>query len=294
MLAIVGNLIEAVIAIKSNGFMQFDNIPVSSDKIFVNTNNYKVFLIYLPIYVGNSGDSHSIFENQLKDSVIEAISRYDAQDNPAIRQMTDAMRDRTVSIEELGSRIGEWIGRVSVEPESSSMADRIDRFLQADQGSQAQPDLFWEERQGGAPSGPKKKGLFGRLFKAEPPGWNGSGSLSMDESASDITEIVSDMKRNVTLTLVGCNTPQPCQIPVSKEIFVIGRNAEKADYAITFNKAVGREHCRLMLGREGWCVEDLSSSNGTFLNGSRLRPNQPALIRAGDMLRLADSDFRVQ
>jgi pSer/pThr/pTyr-binding forkhead associated (FHA) protein len=36
---------------------------------------------------------------------------------------------------------------------------------------------------------------------------------------------------------------------------------------------------------EGWLLEDLHSTNGTFLNGVPVPPGQPVQIRTGDIMR---------
>jgi hypothetical protein len=58
----------------------------------------------------------------------------------------------------------------------------------------------------------------------------------------------------------------------------IGRD-EQADVRID-NPSVSRRHAEIRLGDGGWVVEDLGSSNGTFLRGNRLQGPQP--IGLGD------------
>jgi len=53
-----------------------------------------------------------------------------------------------------------------------------------------------------------------------------------------------------------------------QESIVVGRD-EVADVVID-NPSVSRRHAEIRLGDEGWVVEDLGSSNGTFLRGSKI------------------------
>ena len=39
---------------------------------------------------------------------------------------------------------------------------------------------------------------------------------------------------------------------------------------------------------------DLDSTNGTFVNGNRLSPNVPAVFSIGDIVRIANLDFKVE
>lgn len=51
---------------------------------------------------------------------------------------------------------------------------------------------------------------------------------------------------------------------------------------------LSRQHCRFLRTRQGYAIEDLGSSNGTFVNGARLGKEQRVLLKGGDLLRLAD------
>jgi len=48
---------------------------------------------------------------------------------------------------------------------------------------------------------------------------------------------------------------------------------------------VSRHHSRLLHRPDGWYVEDLRSTNGTYLNEVRLLPSRPVRVRSGDLLR---------
>lgn len=49
---------------------------------------------------------------------------------------------------------------------------------------------------------------------------------------------------------------------------------------------ISRRHARLLRRPDGWFLEDLQSTNGTFLNENRLSPGQPARLNHGDLVRL--------
>jgi len=48
---------------------------------------------------------------------------------------------------------------------------------------------------------------------------------------------------------------------------------------------VSRRHARFVRAPEGWLLEDLRSTNGTFLNGASVLPEQPVQVRTGDIIR---------
>lgn len=55
---------------------------------------------------------------------------------------------------------------------------------------------------------------------------------------------------------------------------------------------VSRRHSRLLRKEDQWFVEDLGSTNGTFINGVRLSPNQPAALKQGDKLRFGQIEVQ--
>ncbi len=48
---------------------------------------------------------------------------------------------------------------------------------------------------------------------------------------------------------------------------------------------VSRHHARFLRRSEGWFLEDLQSTNGTYLNEVRLLPHRPVRLNSGDLLR---------
>jgi len=72
-----------------------------------------------------------------------------------------------------------------------------------------------------------------------------------------------------------------------RDTLILGR-AASADVQLVDEK-VSREHCRLDSFGKEVTVSDLNSQNGTFINGSRLAPQTPTPLSAGDELWLGDS-----
>jgi pSer/pThr/pTyr-binding forkhead associated (FHA) protein len=71
-------------------------------------------------------------------------------------------------------------------------------------------------------------------------------------------------------------------------IKTIGR-AARADFIVD-RALVSRLHCRLTAGDEQLEVQDLSSTNGTFVNGTRV---ERAQISSGDRLRVGRIELNV-
>ncbi|HSV14865.1 MAG TPA: FHA domain-containing protein, partial [Tepidisphaeraceae bacterium] len=76
---------------------------------------------------------------------------------------------------------------------------------------------------------------------------------------------------------------------VVRDMTVIGRR-EDCDLRIPVGD-VSRKHCRLVMDGETLKVEDLGSSNGTYVNNQRV---QEAWLTAGDVIQVGPVQFVVQ
>lgn len=95
-----------------------------------------------------------------------------------------------------------------------------------------------------------------------------------------------------TMKLVALNAPSRFEIPITKQDFSIGKK-ETNDGVISFNKMISKYHCKVTTNDHQYMISDLQSTNGTFVNGVRLRPNIASPVKNGDVIRLANSDFQV-
>jgi hypothetical protein len=80
------------------------------------------------------------------------------------------------------------------------------------------------------------------------------------------------------------------EIPLSGDELTIGRASESGlvirdDYTSTY-------HARLLKWAEGWVVQDLDSTNGTFLDGKKV--NVPTLVPLGSTVRIGTTSFELR
>lgn len=71
-------------------------------------------------------------------------------------------------------------------------------------------------------------------------------------------------------------------LDIDQPTILVGRNPE-ADILID-NPSISRNHAVFRREGDAWLVEDLASSNGTFLNGDKIGSPQP--VKAGDEIGL--------
>lgn len=81
------------------------------------------------------------------------------------------------------------------------------------------------------------------------------------------------------------------RININKPEFVIGKERRRVDYCISDNNSISRTHAKIKV-RAGRCyVLDMGSTNCTFVNGSRLNPNQEVILSKGDKIKISDEEF---
>ena len=74
---------------------------------------------------------------------------------------------------------------------------------------------------------------------------------------------------------------------------VIGRrNGAFAGVFGRFNYVSGT-HCRIVRTADGWNIQDLGSTNGTFYNGSKLIPNALCPIANNTTVKIADVELHI-
>jgi pSer/pThr/pTyr-binding forkhead associated (FHA) protein len=70
---------------------------------------------------------------------------------------------------------------------------------------------------------------------------------------------------------------------------IVGRSSS-CDRQV-FHPMVSRKHCEFVAEAEGVKIQDLHSSNGTYVNGHRVK--ETAVLRDGDEINIACVSYRV-
>lgn len=102
------------------------------------------------------------------------------------------------------------------------------------------------------------------------------------------------------VSLVVLNSGRRLRLEDGKDL-LIGRATRDGEYPDIdlgrdggYDAGVSRRHAMISI-RDGVCMlTDLSSSNGTFVNGRRLSPHQPVALRNGDELKFGTLLLRVE
>lgn len=222
-IVIVEDIFRNIFYTKSNGFLKVRNIDVSMEHLYVDLMTNDVYLIYLPTKTGFYSDDF-ILENELRDSLAQAILVNGNLASPKTMKLYMNLRDSSIQFQEV--------------------MDNIQSVI------------------------PKKK------------------------TKSSSTEKVKD--RIGKMRMISLNSPEAIIFTVDIDEYVIGRSMKYANGVIRENKMVGREHCCVTRTESGYFLKDLDSANGTSINSVRLEPQVKQQIKNGDIIRIANYDFKVQ
>ncbi len=80
-------------------------------------------------------------------------------------------------------------------------------------------------------------------------------------------------------------------IPVTSKKLVVGKSQKRSDVVIRAYDSISRSHCELILSDGVVYVNDLSSTNGTFVNGVQIPPNTYTRVNPGDEIAIADAVY---
>ena len=81
------------------------------------------------------------------------------------------------------------------------------------------------------------------------------------------------------------------EVPVDSLPVAIGRGGQN-EVPLDGDEFASAQHARFEARRDGLWVEDVGSTNGTFVNGARV--TSPRRLTSGDVVRVGQTDFRVE
>ena len=92
------------------------------------------------------------------------------------------------------------------------------------------------------------------------------------------------------LTLTNIEESNPQSQRYTQPVIILGREPD-CDFPLD-DQTVSSQHARLSYRQQQWWLEDLASTNGTFLNGEAV--TTPVVITHGDELRLGHLGVRIE
>ncbi len=109
------------------------------------------------------------------------------------------------------------------------------------------------------------------------------------QSGQGTTVLNSLVKEPVNAFL--CRSLSGETVSIENDSFVIGKNSEDVDYIINDNTNISRKHAKIIRIYDNYYIEDLGSTNFTYVNGERVMPGDKQLLETNDVIYLADEEF---
>jgi hypothetical protein len=81
------------------------------------------------------------------------------------------------------------------------------------------------------------------------------------------------------------------EFPLNSAPVTVGRGGQN-DLVLTGDEFASARHARIEPRADGVWVQDLESTNGTYVNGSRVMGAK--LVIKGDVVRVGETDFRIE
>ncbi len=81
------------------------------------------------------------------------------------------------------------------------------------------------------------------------------------------------------------------RIVIDKEVFKLGKDAACADYVVDNNPTISRNHADIERREDGFYARDKGSLNHTFVDGKKVKPEEPVKLTKGSLLQLSDEVF---
>lgn len=115
---------------------------------------------------------------------------------------------------------------------------------------------------------------------------------TQDNVDEDATMLLAGGGLFAGITLKSLNA-EDTDISPDKYPYIIGKSRRSCDYTIS-SPVISRVHVRILQEQGNYYLEDLKSTNGTFINGERINAHDPQIINLGDHITLADIDFVIE
>lgn len=109
------------------------------------------------------------------------------------------------------------------------------------------------------------------------------------------TYFVNYVMRIWRITFDNLKTGQRMYVDFTRQMW-IGRSESsqisKGKLLLSGDNKISRNHCTIYEVENTLCIQDLNSSNHTYLNGSMV--SNPVYLKNGDVIRLGDTELKIQ
>lgn len=148
-----------------------------------------------------------------------------------------------------------------------------------------------------------KQGLFSKKIKKDKkgeekkPGMEERAEKTMPAAKTDLEkEIINDINRGSATVMTGgavsvlIRENSAMEYCLTESSYTVGKDAQ-CDIAVQNNPTVSRKHARIFWHDDAYFIEDLGSTNGTYVNGEKLRKMEPYKLDGWAKIQFSDEKF---
>jgi hypothetical protein len=150
--------------------------------------------------------------------------------------------------------------------------------------------LFPEKAENAGKS--RSRGFLNKIFKVRERGRYIPGMKELpeyEENREETTFLNSGMqKENIKAWLMPDRDFPAGGVMLAEDRYIVGKKIAGADITLE-SKAVSRIHAKLIWQKGFYCIVDLSSKNGTRVNGVRIESGEKVSLKDGDRIVFADA-----
>ena len=271
-----------------------DNLILDIDNIFINLYTKKIMVIYLPIENGVKKVNSFL-------KFIKSIFYYARPENSAQSYFDDfgdfIRKMQTFNSKEIDDYIYKKI--------DSSIVNTI-KNINKNEGKYNNIEERYKSRKETIDD--DKTEMSSAYFNRNSSIKNGISGFNLNErlwseNIGDEETVYCDVRlenktksrnenNNIRAILIRKSTHEV--IRIDKDSFRIGKEENCVDYVVIGNYAVSRNHLDIITRNGKYYVFDLHSKNKTYINGRIVPPEYEVEIFDGDILKIANEEFKFQ
>lgn len=292
------NILECLLSVKRAYFHQ-EKMLMDYNQVMVNPNTQKIYFVYVPIQNYNSGIS-------LRDFLLNIIQFCTFSPNEDTSYAQDYINILNNGINfsefELEQYINNLLGQNNV-PVSSKIECPACHFLNDEGinycihcGCKITGNASRDVNQIYNPVDPNNNVYQGqnnsgqqRVYKNNTQGLS-DGTIDLNSYVGGTTVLGSgELERPTVAFLLRLKNNK--KIIIDKPTFSIGKERGNCNYIIVDNKAVSRNHAKIVTKGKRYYVVDLGSTNHTYVDGHKIPEQTEVEIFSKTKVRLANEEF---
>ena len=297
---VIAQILEAVKSIGRNSF-NINNLILNMKYVFVNEMTHELHFVYQPIYSSAISSDLASFLYDVAYSVTLALNEDYKCVNNFIAYLKGLQAVSVINIEKYLLDVYPQIYK-QVKRQKYGQSEYLGSFKNG-------KDIYYDmdKRRKPAPDYDDPTSLLNEGDIDDPTSLLNEGdlddptSLLNEGDLDDPTSLLDDgdIDEPTSLLSEGPQITYPYLIrkssfdrtDINKPVFRIGKERSYVDCFVANNNAVSRIHADIITRNNCYFVKDENSTNGTYVNGNRLSPNEEVQVFDGDIITFANEEF---